>query len=216
MFSLRAGNKSTINGNFMLQGGQGGAGGIKIYEKDHKVYNNYIDNASEYPILIGAGDCYNCGHFSHAQVFRAQVVHNTVVNLNNRPVIIGHGSTDLLPPTGCVFANNIIKGTATLLSLRVPGNTLFSHNIASGTLGATKAQSEFWVVDPLFTTSNGLQKLSSSSPAIGYANTTYYPYVTDDMDGQARSAPDTGADELSASPIVLRPLTTADVGPNAP
>jgi poly(beta-D-mannuronate) lyase len=36
------------------------------------------------------------------------------------------------------------------------------------------------------------------------------------MDGQARSDPDTGADEFSTATVTHRPLTTADVGPNAP
>ena len=81
MISLRAGNKNEIYGNFMFQGGKSGAGGIKFFEKDHKIYNNYIDNTSEYPILFGYGDAYTASNFSHAQVFRAIVVNNTVVNL---------------------------------------------------------------------------------------------------------------------------------------
>lgn len=215
MLSSRAGNKNSIYGNFMLQGNKSGAGGIKIYEKDHKVYNNYIDGASEYPILLGGGDAYTDSSFAHAQVFRATVVNNTIVNANNRPVIIGHGSN--LPPVDSVFANNIIKGSAaSLLNKRLTSNTVFSKNIAQGTLGTTASQSEFWITDPLFTTVNGLQKLSSTSPAIQYANTSYTSFVTNDMDGQTRSAlMDAGADQYSTSPIIIQPLTTTDVGPTA-
>ncbi|WP_282942693.1 chondroitinase-B domain-containing protein [Paenibacillus sp. RC67] len=214
MLSSRAGNKNSIYGNFMLQGNKSGAGGIKFYEKDHKVYNNYIDGASEYPILFGGGDAYTDSSFGHAQVFRATVVNNTIVNANNRPIIIGHGSN--LPPVDSVFANNIIKGTAaSLLNKRLVSNTVFSKNIAQGTLGTTAAQSEFWMTDPLFTTVNGLQKLTSSSPAIQYANTSYTSFVTHDMDGQTRSTVDTGADQYSTSPIVIQALTTTDVGPSA-
>ncbi|MGG1555863.1 chondroitinase-B domain-containing protein [Paenibacillus ferrarius] len=216
MLSSRSGNKNSIYGNFMLQGNKSGAGGIKMYEKDHKVYNNYIENASEYPILIGAGDNYTSSSFAHAQVYRAMVVNNTLVGVNNRPVIIGHGSNDNLPPVDSVFANNIVTGSASsLLNKRITSNTVFSKNIAQGTLGTSASQSEFWMTDPQLTTVNGLQKLSSSSPAINYANTSYTSFVTTDMDGQSRSTPDTGADEYTTAAIVMKPLTTADVGPGA-
>jgi hypothetical protein len=63
----------------------------------------------------------------------------------------------------------------------------------------------------------GLQKLSSSSPAINAANGSFYSFVTDDMDGQTRTGSrDIGADEFSGATILRRPLTTADVRPNAP
>lgn len=216
MFSLRAGNNSMVYGNFMFQGGKSGAGGIKIYEKDHAVFNNYIDNASEYPILVGAGDAYNGGSFAHAQVFRAKILNNTVVNLGNRPVIIGHGSTDLLPPTDMIFANNIIQGTAaTLFNQRVApaGSSVYSSNIASGGSGYP---SGFTVTNPNLTTVNGMRKLSSTSPAINAANESLASLVVEDMDGQDRSDLDIGADEFSSAPIEIVPLTTADVGPNAP
>jgi poly(beta-D-mannuronate) lyase len=216
MFSLRAGNASMVYGNFMFQGGKSGAGGIKIYEKDHAVFNNYIDNASEYPILVGAGDKYNGGSFAHAQVFRAKILNNTVVNLGNRPVIIGHGSTDLLPPTDMIFANNIIQGTAaTLFDERVApvGSSVYSSNIASGGSGYPGG---FTVTNPNLTTVNGMRKLSSTSPAINAGNESVASLVVEDMDGQDRNDLDIGADEFSSAPIEIAPLTTADVGPSAP
>ena len=36
------------------------------------------------------------------------------------------------------------------------------------------------------------------------------------LQGQPRMMPDIGADELSPAPALRRPLTTADVGPDAP
>jgi|RhiMetdeSRZDD1v2_1073273.scaffolds.fasta_scaffold4776740_1 hypothetical protein len=58
---------------------------------------------------------------------------------------------------------------------------------------------------------------SVSSPAINAANGSFYSFVTDDMDGQARAGSrDIGADELSVATILRRPGATADVGPNAP
>jgi F5/8 type C domain. len=221
MFSSRAGNKNSIYGNFFFQGGQAGTGGIKIYEKDHKVYNNYIEGASEYPILLGCGDAYTASDFSHAQVIRATVVNNTVVNASNKPVCIGflhsnQTSSTALPPLDSVFANNIISGDATkLIDERVPSNITYSKNIVNGTLGISASSSEFLNTNPQFVTANAMQKLSSSSPAINYADTNYTSFVASDMDGQTRSTPDTGADEYSTATIVISPLTTADVGQSA-
>ena len=72
-FVARAGNKNEFIGNFMLQGNKSGTAGVRVYEMDHVIANNYIDNARTYPILLGSGDCYTCS-FSHAQTQRARVV----------------------------------------------------------------------------------------------------------------------------------------------
>jgi poly(beta-D-mannuronate) lyase len=208
----RAGNKSQIYGNFFLQGRKSGSIGVRLHEMDHKVYNNYIDGALGNAIIVASGDRYD-GDFAHAQVRRAQITHNTAVN--SAAVTFGSWGNNELAPVDCVFANNILSGADTLLGTAKPGNTVFSHNIYNGNLGQSRAQSEFWGVNPQLVTVNGLQKLSASSPAIGYANTTYYPYILDDMDGHPRSLPDAGADEYAAAAIVRRALTTADVGPNA-
>src|SRR5262249_10692931 len=122
----RSGNQSQIIGNFI----RGGGTGIRIHEKDHTVYNNYVENQSDFPFNITAGSFYDQPGFSHAQVVRARVVHNTFVQINNRPVAIGQGSRPL-EPLDCVFANNILSGSATLLSASRAGNTLFSSNIAN-------------------------------------------------------------------------------------
>jgi len=131
--SCRAGNSNTVSGNLMLQAGKTGTGGIKIYEKNHIITGNYVDNPQDYGFVLGAGDSYTSSNFSHAQVFNASVTNNIWINMNTRGVIIGHGSNDMLPPTGCTFSNNALRGSAsTLLDLRVPGNTVFSNNTTSG------------------------------------------------------------------------------------
>lgn len=131
--SCRAGNSNTVCGNLMLQEGKTGTSGIKIYEKNHTVTGNYIDNPQDYGFILGAGDNYDSADFTHAQVFNATVTGNIFINMNTRGVIIGHGSNDMLPPTDCVFSNNALRGTASpLLNLRLPGNTVFSNNTTSG------------------------------------------------------------------------------------
>ncbi len=215
MISLRAGNESSVYGNFLLQGAKPGAGGIKLYEKDHKVFNNYIEGGREYPLLIGGGSDYTSPSFSHAQVFRAQVLHNTVVN-PGRQFRVGHGEP--LPPTDCVIASNLIFDPSGSTSRR------YTENLPAVNL--TRSQNMIWpidpgkpgfiVADPLLTTVEGLQKLSPGSPAVDFGDTGYLSLVDIDMDGQPRDpAPDIGADELSTEPVRLTPLSPGQVGPGS-
>src|SRR5262249_42890887 len=141
----------------------------------------------------------------------AEIVHNTIVNAG-RQVDMGHGG-GTLPPSQCVFANNIVSGTVTLYTESSGADVTRSQNIVNG---SDPGKSGFLIEDPQFTTVSGLQKLSSGSPAIGGADLSFYSFVTDDMDGQARSTPkDIGADEFSSGSIIRHALTTADVGTNA-
>jgi poly(beta-D-mannuronate) lyase len=215
-FVSRAGNKNQIYGNFSLQGGKGH--GIRIHEMDHVVYNNYIENTSDYPMNIASGHAYNDPNFSHAQVKRAKVAHNTIVNINTRPVIFGWGNsgTRTLPPTDSVFANNVLQGSAALTSFPNPGNMTFASNIYEGNLGSSRPDSQFHSAVLMLSRVGELLKLTSGSPAIGFANPSFYSFITDDQDGQPRSDPDAGADEFATGGVLRRPLTTADVGPSAP
>lgn len=212
ILSSRAGNKSSIYGNFILQGGKSGAGGIKIYEMDHKVYNNYIENCAEYPILVGGGDAYDgsTGTFDHAQVKRASMVNNTIVNCS-RQVRIGHGSP--LPPVDFIFANNLIYGSgATFSESLVPtGSSVYSGNII---YPYNLTKTGFTVTDPKLSTINGLMKLTSSSPAINASSLTYNTFVSEDMDGETRdSQKDVGADEYgTATSFPRMPLVPSKVG----
>jgi poly(beta-D-mannuronate) lyase len=215
VFSLRAGNHCSVYGNFFLCAGSGG--GVKMSERDHKIFNNYIENSdsSAYPLMLEGGDLYNSG-FSHAQVVRAKIVHNTIVNAG-RQTLFAHGSG--LPVTDTVFANNICEstGSGTIYNeSAISVNPVFASNIAWN--GTDPAKSGFSFADPLLTTVNGLQKLSGSGPAMNVANANYFPFVADDLDGQARNSPaDIGADDyFSAGTFIARaPLTTNEVGPNA-
>jgi len=210
VFSLRAGNNDSVYGNYFFCGGTGG--GVKISERDHKVFNNYIENSdtSNYPLMLESGNLYNI-NFAHAQVARSQIVHNTVVN-PGRQVLFAHSGS--LPVVDSIFANNIITGSGTLYTESVASlNPVRSQNII---FGYSPSQSGFLVENPLLTGSSP-QRLSASSPAINAGNLNYYPYVTDDMDGQPRNLPrDIGADEYYLSAFIARPpLTTNVVGPGS-
>jgi hypothetical protein len=165
---IRAGRHDYIYGNFILGPGPG----IRLYEDDHKIYNNYVN----------AGTALNMGAANgiHAGVKNATIVFNTFIgglNLNG---------------SGNVITNNLIVGGG--------GGT---GNLA----GSAEALGLMRVGDVL--------TLTAMSKAIGAA-TGNFPFVTDDIAGHPRAKPDIGAQQFSTEMALRRPLTAADVGPNAP
>jgi hypothetical protein len=174
--TLRAGRKSAIYGNFLF--GPGG-GGIRMYEDDHKIYNNYVETGTA---LQGEGD----GN-GHAVVRRAVIVHNTFVGAVR---LAGEGNT---------FSNNIVIGSASL------GGAAAQANLVGGSAPAGLVRK------------GDVYTATAMGPAVNAAMGSF-PFVLDDMQGQLRDKPDIGADEWSTDPEMAerRPLTPADVGPDAP
>jgi hypothetical protein len=171
--TLRAGNKNTIYGNFVFGNGKGG--GIRMYENDHKIFNNYIETGS----ALNA----NGGGAGHAPVMRAIVVHNTFI-----------GSVSI-SGTGNVFSNNITSAGVSL------GGAMAQGNLTVDAAGLMRM--------------GEVLAITSSSKAVD-AGLGSFPFVTDDVNGQARSKPDVGADEYATSPALYQPLQVKDVGPDAP
>jgi hypothetical protein len=95
-------------------------------------------------------------------------------------------------------------------------NAIFEGNIVWGGVSAGDIPaSGFRAVDPqLQMDGSGRYHLGANSPAVNAAVGT--APVPEDIEGQPRQQPDVGADELSTGPVLRRPLTAADVGPNAP
>ena len=223
--TARHGNNNSIYGNFILgDGTKAGVGGIRLYGTDHKVYNNYLDKLTDDALLIDGGD-HDGGPTSsnadaavlskHWRVYRAEVVHNTIVN-STSGILLGKSYT--YAPVDGKVANNLVRNTTgTLFLEKKTSNTSFKGNIGYGsTLSNTsRTSSEVRNVNPLLTSAGGLQKLSSTSPAINAAVGTY-GYVQEDMDGDIRSTPDVGADEYATPAPAQRPLSRTDVGPDAP
>jgi hypothetical protein len=83
--TLRAGRKNEIYGNFFF-----GGGGIRAYEDDHKIWNNYIETGTALAANGNGG--------GHAPLRRAIIVHNTFLG---GVTITGAGHT---------IANNIGGG----------------------------------------------------------------------------------------------------------
>jgi hypothetical protein len=213
--TLRHGNDCVVHSNFFLN-----TAGLRFFGDDHQIYSNYFEDCDP-GFQIGNGDgevADGAPLTSHDRPDRVRVSFNTLVN-NNRSVIMP-GRTDGLGATALVFANNIIQSNSgVILDLGGPApNARFEGNIVFGsatngdmpTSGARR-------VNPLLSQDSfSIFRLQSTSPAINTAVGSY-PEVTIDLDGHTRSGTkDVGADEFSTAPVIRRPLTTADVGPNAP
>lgn len=220
--SVRQANGSEIYGNFIL----GGKSGIRIYGKDTRIFNNYIEGTigtgNYAAINVGNGDVEslpNASNANYARVVNTIIAFNTLVN-NTSNIEIGNPTTGNLTPRTLTFANNLITSSKnkiiTLFSQ--PDSVSWSSNIfyptGTATVGITLTPTQVQIINPLLTPSNNLQKLSSKSPLINKSIGDYSSFLNKDMDGQDRSGtPDIGADEYSSQAITRVPLTPSLVGP---
>jgi len=220
MLTLRHGNRATVEGNFFFCGKKPNSGGIRIIGEDHKVINNYIENAagtsmkSGITIMNGVPDSPLNRYF---QVKRAIVAFNTVVNCAQTLNIgAGKDSELSLSPLDCIIANNIFYSSQTPIVTFTdnPANMTWSGNMFYGTsIGMTLPAKNYFVNPQLSKSSNEVLRLISTSPAINNSDTNY-AYTTIDMDGQERiGINDIGADEFSTSPLMIKPVSAATTGP---
>ena len=212
--SLRAGRGNHIYGNYVLGEGKAGTGGIRLFEDDHVIYNNYVD-AEEYPLTLTNGDAPGG---THAAIENVTVVFNTFV-AHGQPVKIG-GTGHRVPPSNTVFSNNLLQGDDTVIIENNPTDVDYAGNIAfrtsRGSIGVNKPGDQFRVADPRLQSGGGVLRPSSSSPVVDAAVGTFR-FVRDDVDRRPRAgALDVGAFEWSSSQPQGAPLTPADVGPDAP
>ncbi len=225
---LRHGNGSVVEGNFFFGGGIDSTGGVRVYADSHRVVNNYFEGLTgtrwDAPITVTNGDVDYpstslTSHFRPRFLF---IAHNTLVN-NTHNIEIGYtGSGYNKPPSDILFLNNIVVGSDNPLVSVVTtpvrwtwaGNIM--HPTGSATLGITASEPEIRLMDPLLAQREGVWRLSEGSPARDAASAGASSVLVD-IDGQARSGQwDIGADEFSDAPKTSRPLTSADVGPDAP
>lgn len=193
--TLRHGNRNQVYGNYILgvsgSDASSGSKGIRVYGADHRIFNNYI-HVNGTGILLDAGSSNKTDEpgKEHYQVYRAWVYHNTVIGKT-----IKFGGSKTYDPRDCRAANNIAG------SLSVDS-------------GATVVQEGNTIGNPL-TLQSGIYRNTGGSRN-NAVNSAFYG-LADDIDGQARSSPDRGADEQSTAPVLTPgPLTTAQVGPAAP
>lgn len=223
--TLRHGNRCLVEGNFFFGEGNDEAGGVRIIGEDHVVINNYFEN------LIGDGyraaismvmGVENSPLNRYFQVQDAMVAHNTIINCRES-FMLGYGSSDdqTLPPINCTLANNAVYSwNNDIFNFDevegYPVNFSYYQNMVfGGELGMPDTSAGIIWQNPLFDfTGEDLIRPQSGSPLIGGSATLSYD-VTTDMDGQARGAVrDIGADQVSTDPVLYRPLTSADVGPD--
>lgn len=214
---LRHGNHSTTEGNYLI----GGTDGLRVYGNDHLVVNNYLGDLSGRALVIGSGTTrdHHPGETTEERrgndaCDRAVIVHNTL--LGNAGTLLGE--TRDYEPRDVVIADNLLVGSAgSLVAMGKTTGFTWQSNILWGAASNGNIPSGgYGRVDPLLRQeSDGIFRLSAGSPAIGAA-TLGSPSVVDDVDGHSRGTTrDIGADEYSALAPLRRPLTSADVGPNA-
>jgi hypothetical protein len=210
-FSLRHGHRTSVYGNYILGDGVAAAGGIRAFDSDHQIYNNYIQGTSFGVLLEGGEHDDDAGALTdHKQVFRVTVAFNTLVDAHG----IALGGSHPLEPVDCTVAYNILQGSGTLLSEAAgTTNTTYLGNILNG--GTTGIKTGVIMADPKLVKVGDVFKIGAGSPAIDAA-TMPFPFVTDDIDGKPRMAPDIGADEISTAPALYGLLSEADVGPMSP
>ncbi|MEU5049193.1 polysaccharide lyase 6 family protein [Streptomyces sp. NPDC021096] len=214
---LRHGNHSTVEGNYLL----GGAEGVRVYGNDHLVVNNYLSGLSGRALVIGSGTTrdHHPGESAEERrgndaCDRAVIVHNTL--FGNARTLSGEGR-DHAPQDVVIADNLLVASSGSLVAMGKSTRFIWQGNILWGAASDGNIPSGgYRRVDPLLREeSDGVFRLSAGSPAIGAA-TLKSPAVAEDIDGHPRgSARDVGADQYTTLAPVRRPLTAADVGPNA-
>jgi poly(beta-D-mannuronate) lyase len=217
---LRHGNKSRVEGNFILAG----SNGIRIYGNDHLIVNNYVERVTGSGIVLGSGSVRDHKPEDSAESRRGNdapdrvtIALNTV--LSSGTAISGE-SQRTLAPMGCTISDNLLVGdSGQLVAMPFQQGITWAGNICWGSSGDGNIPAGgFSRKDPrlVTTTNDGVRRLGPDSPAIDASSKTY-PSVTRDIDGNPRTGrPDVGADEFSTLTPTNRPLTPADVGPKAP
>jgi poly(beta-D-mannuronate) lyase len=210
-----------VYGNFFIGNRKSNTGGVRVIGENHTIYNNYFCGLygssfrSALPVLNGVPNSPLNRYF---QVKNAQIVFNTFIDCKYT-MIIGAGADDerTLRPQDCIIANNLVKTNYQAIEQKAePINITWEGNIMQGSsLGIARPEGITIINPQLVLAEDGLWRPAEFSPAIGTA-TGDYDFVIDDMDGQPRDdgEKDIGCDEFSDVPVVNRPLTQSDVGPD--
>ena len=217
--TLRHGNEASVYGNYFLGEGKSGTGGVRIIGERHRVYNNYFQGlrgTGYRAALAVVNGVPNSPLNRYFQVKDAVVAFNTFVDVEETFVMgAGRSSEQSLAPDGLQIANNlvvtrngpIIEYEDTPLNITYMSNVFFGADLGIGQVDGIV------IADPALVLDQDLWRIPSTSVAVGAA--TAIDFVTHDIDGQERDGtPDIGADEISLSPVLYRPLTSQDVGPS--
>jgi hypothetical protein len=214
-FVLRHGNRQSVYGNYILGDGVANSGGIRVHGGEHKIYNNYIAGVTTFGINVEGGENndMNGALTDHKQVYRSQVVFNTVVNDQGIEI----GGSHPLGPIDCIIAYNLVQGAGQLLVENAGSmNNQYFGNIVNGMSGLNKGPDAVRMADPKLVKMGDVFKITAGSPVLDAGDATMFPYLLDDIDGKPRGKPDVGADEWSEVAPKFGLLKESDVGPMAP
>jgi poly(beta-D-mannuronate) lyase len=229
---LRFGRYCDVYGNFILNDNPARqVAGIRIIDKGHKVFNNYIEGVNGASLSSDqkrASICIYNGNFSDSalgsgEYFAADsstIAFNTIVNAESgAAVVLGcvHGGT--IQPKGLKLSNNLVKMSA--------GNGIYMN--AANTSLTQSSEGNIYDASSLGITSTGWQSNTLNfgtrmngvltAPSLvqdAAINTTNYVSLLNAADGQGqiRSATyDVGFDELNATgTVIIQPLLPTQVG----
>ncbi len=246
--TLRQGRYCSVYGNFFLKTTTARSiqYGIRIIDKGHKVFNNYLENLDgnygsvtslRVPIILfnGVTNSNDTANPAFAAKYFAAdstlVAFNTIVYCSGGGgIVVGFNvdSIGLYPPTGITVANNLIKmkkGQAILIDKSVAGSsvTYFAegniYNAPSNKLGIADSTGFSNKTLTFGTRANGIltPPLLVKDAAINTSN--YSSFLNGlDAEGQTRSAIyDVGSIELNGTGnIIASPLDSTQVGAGTP
>ncbi|OMF37983.1 hypothetical protein BK133_03080 [Paenibacillus sp. FSL H8-0548] len=161
----------------------------------------------------------------HWRQYNVEIYHNTIVNVGNGTTGIALGGRTYQPVgtkiyNNIVFSNagNIFNETNAVMGMSPNERPQYAGNIVDGIAAVSNNALVTNAVRhealKLIRSNDGLIRLSALSPAVDAAVAPHYAW--EDIDGQPRYIPDAGADEYNPGLRVMnRPLTAADVGPQA-
>ncbi len=243
--TLRHGRYCSVYGNFIIVDNPtvSNAYGIRIIDKGHKVFNNYIEGVNgnsgsltslRCPIILYNGlysvnDTTNPAHSSGYWPADSSIVaFNSLVNCKGGAgIVIAHTDQGTLTyqPLGLVLANNVIKMATGQAAYKDPSSstaTYFSegniYNAPSGigniaATGFTSGTLNFSVRQ------NGIL-IPPTLLQDAAVNTSTYSSMLNQLDaqGQTRSSVyEVGADEINGTgPIISYPLNNTLVGAGTP
>jgi poly(beta-D-mannuronate) lyase len=188
---LRHGDRNRVEGNFIVDN----EGGIRIYGDDHRIVDNYVSGnvgvggLGSMVLLSGGTEDDTGSGQSQNRPTGVLIENNTIVDNPFSHLDVG-GSLPL-PPRRCRILNNIIQGQSGKLFqiLREPEESTWNGNILWGRAGSGD-------------TSSGYQRRD--------------PKLVKDAHGIFRPPAGETAGARQPGGTLGRPLTGADVGPDAP
>ena len=243
--TLRTARFCKVYGNFFIVDDPAviNAYGIRIIDKGHKVFNNYIEGVNgnsgsltslrcpiilyngQYPINDTLNPANSGGYWSADS---SVVAFNTIVNCKGGAgITIAHTDNNTLPyqPLGLVIANNVIKMTTGQAAYKDPLSTTATYFAEGNVYDAPDGRGNI----PATGFANAVLNFGARQNGILTApatvqdaavNTAAYTALlnTADAQGQARTAVyDIGADEINGTgPVLTYPLDKTLVGAGTP